>query len=337
MSTPVQPEEKSDVAPSRRRWPRRLLAGGAAIVAVGLVGWLAVRDASPVGHFTSAAGHDRFFEAYDRAMRAMPTPDATLDLRTDYGVVRMYRFDGANPTAAPLILLPGRSAATPMWADNLPALRKLRTVYTIDLLGEPGKSIQTRPIEDDRDQARWLHQALKQLPDKQLHLFGVSIGGWTATNLAIHEPEKIAGLIVLDPVMTFAPMSFQAVLRSIPASVRWFPKSWRDSFNSWTAGGAPVEDVPVADMIESGMQTYALHLPTPTEFGADQLRSLPMPVLAILAGKSVMHDATAAADHARTTLRTATVRVYANASHAINGEYPTEIAADTATFLDTIR
>ncbi|CAM3599693.1 alpha/beta fold hydrolase [Nocardiopsis gilva] len=306
------------------------------LVAAALGGWLTVRDTSPVGHFTSAQGHDEFFAAYQRAMEDLPEPDATLDVRTDYGVVRMYRFDGAAPEQAPLVFLPGRASASPVLADNLPSLRKIRTVYTVDLLGEPGASIQTRPIRDDEDQARWLHQALSQLPEPRVHLLGLSIGGWTAMNLAIRQPDTLASVTLLDPAMTFADMPWETVARSIPASVPWFPKSWRDGFNSWTAGGAPVEDVPVADMIESGMKNYALELLVPSRFSAEQLRTVGLPVLAIIAGESVMHNSPDAARQAEDTLSRGTVLTYHDASHAINGEYPDEIAADVAAFLSEL-
>ncbi len=52
-----------------------------------------------------------------------------------------------------------------------------------------------------------------------------------------------------------------------------------------------------------------------------------------MAGQSVMHDSAAAADLARRTLRHGTVTVYPDASHAINGEYPQQIANDVGTFL----
>jgi hypothetical protein len=39
--------------------------------------------------------------------------------------------------------------------------------------------------------------------------------------------------------MTFNNLSVEAIVRTIPASVRWFPKAWRDGFASWTANGAP--------------------------------------------------------------------------------------------------
>lgn len=333
MDTAQHGTDTGRQTPGRRRRAWRVV--GALALAV-LVGWLWTRDTSPVGHFTSTEAQDRFTAAYDRAMADLPAPDAVLDVRTGYGVVRFYRFDGPDPGRAPLVLLPGRASASPVWADDLPSLRAVRTVYTVDLLGEPGASVQSRPIETDADQARWLDEALAGLPEPRVHLLGLSIGGWTATNLAVHAPDRIASLVLLDPATTFAPLPFEVVVRSIPASVRWLPRSWRDSFGSWTAGGAPVEDVPVAEMIEAGMQTYALELPTPSPFPDEALRGIDVPVLAILAGRSVMHDAAAAAEHASATLPNATVTVYPDATHALNGEYPEEIAADVATFLSTV-
>lgn len=320
----------------RPRFRKRLIALIALIALFAPVVYLASRGGAPVGFFRSGAARDRFVRTYDAAMAELPEPDETLDLRTRYGIVRAYRFDGANPDLAPLVLLPGTASASPIWADNLPSLLDVRSVWTLDLLGEPGMSIQARPIEDHADQARWLAEALAQLPAQQVHLLGVSIGGWTAMNLAVREPERIASVTLLDPVLTFANLSPEAIVRSIPASVPWFPKSWRDSFNSWTAGGAPVEDEPIADMIEAGMQSYRLALPTPSRFSEQQLAAVDVPVLAIIAGKSPMHDAAAAARFANRVLPDGRVEVYADASHAINGEYPRQIAADVATFLDDV-
>src|SRR5690606_27107642 len=122
----------------------------------------------------------------------LPTPAETHDVRTDFGVVRVYRFAGTGDASAPLVLLPGRASASPVWAGNLPSLREVGDVYTVDLLGEPGMSVQQRPIEDDAQQAAWLHQTLDRLPEQRFHLVGLSIGGWTAANLTLHRPELVA-------------------------------------------------------------------------------------------------------------------------------------------------
>jgi pimeloyl-ACP methyl ester carboxylesterase len=314
----------------RQRW---IVVLAVVVIAAGAIAF-AMRTPSPVGHWTSAEGHDEFMDAYTEAFGDLPEPQETLDVRTDFGIVRLYRFAGSGDAAAPLVLLPGRASASPVWADNLPSLLEVGDVYAVDLLGEPGMSVQEHPIEDDEDQALWLHQALQALPEDRFHLVGLSIGGWTAANLAVRQPDLVATVTLIDPVFVFADMPLGTIVRSIPASLPWLPKSWRDGFNSWTAGGAPVEDVPVADMIESGMQHYRLRLPQPTRIGEEQLEGLDMPVLAIIAGASVMHDADAAVDTAERTLREGTVLLYEDASHAVNGEQPDQIAADLEAFLN---
>ena len=312
---------------------RRILARTAATLIVLVAVLWCLGDGSPVGHFASAADKARFVAAYERAMAALPPPQQVRDVRTGYGIVRVYRFAGAHDDLPPLLLLPGRAAPTPVWADNLPGLLALRSVYTVDLLGEPGLSVQDRPIESDADQATWLHEVIAQLPEPAVHVVGLSIGGWTAMNLAVHQPEKIASLTLIEPVFVFVSMSLQAILRSIPASVPWLPRRLRDDFSSWTAGGAPVEHEPVGDMIEAGMATYRLKLPIPGLIEPARITALRIPTLVILAGRSPMHDAAAAATEARRLLASGTVRVYAGASHAINGEHPAEIAADVAAHL----
>lgn len=315
----------------RRRWRRAGIVLFTAALAVFIASY-AMRSPSPVGHWDSAEGQDRFNAAYGEAFDEMPEPEQTLDVRTDFGIVRFYRFAGGD-AAAPLVLLPGRSSASPVWADNMASLLEIGDVYTIDLLGEPGMSVQERPIENDEDQAAWLHQALGGLPEEEFHMVGLSIGGWNTVNLALHEPDLIATMTLIDPVFVFDDMPLGTVLRSIPAAFPWLPRSWRDGFNSYTAGGVPVEDVPVADMIEAGMQHYKLRLPQPVRVEEERLASVDGPVLAIIAADSVMHDAEAAAETAERSLSQGTVHLYAGASHAVSGEQPDRIGADIAAFI----
>src|SRR5690625_3710695 len=84
--------------------------------------------------------------------------------------------------------------------DNLPSLLEIGDVYAVGLLGEPGKSIQERPITTDADQAAWLAETLAALPEEAFHIVGLSIGGWSAVNLALHDPARIATLTLIDPV-----------------------------------------------------------------------------------------------------------------------------------------
>lgn len=268
-SEPAQ-KQKPKLPFRKRRWWKILLA--VLVVAV-LAATLFLRKPSPVGHWNSADGLQSFRTTYGEAMKDMPRPADTLDIRTDFGFVRVYRYDGTGEAEQPLVLLPGRASASPVWADNMPTLLEIGDVYTMDLLGEPGMSVQEQPIDSDADQAAWLDQTLAGLPEDQFTVVGLSIGGWTATNLATREPDHIANLVLVEPVQVVSDIPFETAIRSIPAAFSWLPRSWRDSAT--------------------------------------------------------------AADTAKMAMPDATVQVYPDATHAINGEYPDELAADIAEFISS--
>lgn len=286
----------------------------------------------PIGHFRGDAARARFVEVYQRALGELPPYDESMDVPTTFGTVRVYRFDG--PAGRPVVLLPGRNASTPMWKANLPGLLADRTVFSVDLMGEPGLSVQQRPITGSEDQAQWFGEMLGGLGVEPVHLLGVSFGGWAAVNYAVRRGHgRVASLTLLDPVMTFAPIPKPTMLAVAPLALPWVPGVLRRGVLQWISGGAVVDDSdPVAALIAAGSRDHVVRQPFPKRFTEDQLRDLDIPVLAILAGRSVVHDATRAANAARMLLQHGQVKLWPDASHALNGEYPAEIDALTRRF-----
>lgn len=278
-----------------------------------------------VGRFRNDAARARYLEIYRSCLSALPAYDESFDSPTSFGTVRGYRFGG--PAGKPVVLLPGRNAPTPLWAANLPGLLEHRTVYCLDLLGEPGLSVQTVPITGADDQAHWLDDVLVALRLDSVHLTGLSFGGWSVTNYALRMPQRVASLTLIDPALTFARIPLRTIAATIPLTVRGAPEPLRRRVLSWLAGGADVDDSePVARLIAAGSTDFELHQPLPTLFTDDDLRGLDLPVLALIAGRSAIHDAERAADRARNLLRHGRVELWPDASHAINGEFPDRIA-----------
>lgn len=291
-------------------------------------------DRGKLGAFVSRPAFDHFLAAYRQGMSALP-PFEHADVPTAFGTVRTYRFDG--PDGPPIVLLPGRNGCTPMYEGNLAPLLRLRTVYSIDLLGEAGLSVQHSVISTAAEQARWLDDTLAGLGLDAAHLLGVSIGGWAAVNCAVHRPDRIASLTLLDPVQTFARLNLTPLLASVVMLAPGMPQRWRRGVMRWIAGGADVDHAgPVATLIDAAATDFVVRTPMPRLFVDDQLRSLRTPVLALLAGRSVMLDARRAAARARRLLARGQVEVWPDASHAINGEYPQQIADRLGRFLDYI-
>lgn len=288
-----------------------------------------------LGRFVSPQARIEFDAAYDRGFSTLPEPDGQDDIATEFGTARVYRF--GEPGPAPMVLLPGRASTTVMWEPNLAAFAARGPVYALDLIGEPGRSEQTAPIRGAADQSAWLDTVLGTLDLRAVHLVSYSFGGWLATNLAVRAPERLASVTLIDPVQTFARFPLALVVRSaltlVPGISRWT----RPSFMRWISDGAEVaEDDPVATVIEEGMRTYRIALPLPTVFTDAQLRSVAVPVLALIAGRSVMHDARRAVARARDLLPDVRAELWPTATHAIAGESAAEVNTRVLEFLTEI-
>ncbi|WP_431922007.1 alpha/beta fold hydrolase [Amycolatopsis tucumanensis] len=274
-----------------------------------------------LGGFTSPQARVAYDAAYDRGFAALPAPAEQRDVATAFGTARVYRF--GEPGPAPMVLLPGRAGTTIMWEPNLPAFIARGPVYALDLIGEPGRSEQTAPIRDADDQAAWLGTVLATLGLRDVHLVGYSFGGWLAANLAVRAPDRLASLTLIDPVRTFAPFPVPLRVRTALTLV--------PAFLAWISGGAEVaEDDPVATVIDEGMRTYRIAPPTPALFTDARLRGLTVPVLALIAARSVIHDRRRAATRARELLPDARVELW---PRAIAGESADEVNARVLEFL----
>ncbi|MDQ0379028.1 alpha/beta fold hydrolase [Amycolatopsis thermophila] len=272
-----------------------------------------------VGGFRSAAGRARYDAVYDEGLRAMPEPAAVHDVPTAFGRVRVYRFGARGD---PLVLLPGRGGTSVMFRTGIPALAGHHRVHTVDLLGEPGRSVQSAPIRDAADHARWLDETLAGLGLDRVHLYGVSFGGWLACNQAVRRPGRVASVTLIDPVATFAPMPLGLVLRAVPVQLPYVSSWARPRFLAWIDGqrDADPADHVEGRLISAGLQHFRIALPVPRPFRDDELRGIAAPVLAIIAGRSVVHDPWRALARARSLLPRGEAELWPEATHAVPGQ-----------------
>ncbi len=106
---------------------------------------------------------------------------------------------------------------------------------------------------------------------------------------------------------------------------------------SWISGGADVdESLPEAALISAGSTDFVLRKAMPKSFTDDELQSLDVPVLAL--DRRSKRDARRRlrGGTARNLLPRGQVELWADASHAINGEYPAEIAERAGAFWDGV-
>jgi pimeloyl-ACP methyl ester carboxylesterase len=288
-----------------------------------------------VGRFRTVMAKQAFQHAYDEAMRVLPKPTATFDVATSFGTARIYLF--GNARATPIVLLPGRAASTPMWEPNLASLMQHRAVYTVDLIGEPGMSVQTRPFTKARDQAVWLNEALDSVGLQKAHVVGVSIGGWSAVNLALHTPAHLASLVLIDPASVFGRFTWKVIIASLGSVLPFMPQAWRMKLLSWISGGAEADEhIPIAKLIASGMRDYISKIPAPTYPTDEQLQRIDVPVLVLIGGRSIIHNPQKAEARAKNLLKKGQVELWPKASHAIQGELAERVNQTILQFIEDV-
>ncbi len=316
-----------------RRWSRRIAIVLVLVLAATGV-WSIVRTltAPPgVGHFRSAEGREQYAERYQEAMKELPTPTATHDIQTDFGVVRVYEWSTPETRdAVPVVLVPGRSSGVPMWSANLDGFAQTRRVLAFDALGDAGMSVQVAPLLSFEDQAAWIDQVLDELAPNGVHLVGHSFGGATAAAYARLHPEQVYSLTLLEPVFTFGYPPLSMLWWATVASLPGIPEGIREHALGEIGGGEYDGTDPIARMIEAGTEHFSAELPTPSPLSDEEVGQLTMPVYVAIAGQDSLAGGQDAADRARDTLADGQVQVWENATHSL----PMQEADPLGVFLD---
>ncbi|MTK29989.1 hypothetical protein GL305_08165 [Nocardia seriolae] len=147
----------------------------------------------------------------------------------------------------------------------------------------------------------------------------------------------MASLVILDSPFVFGGVTWKMITVSLGSVLPGMPDKWRNKLLSWISGGVSApEELPEGRLIASGMKDFAAYLPMTKRPAEERLSALAMPFLGIYAGRSIVQNARKTVERARKLLPGGQFEVWPEASHAINGEFPDEIAARVAKFLGEI-
>ncbi|TGN79487.1 alpha/beta hydrolase [Streptomyces bauhiniae] len=247
--------------------------------------------------------------AYDELRARWPASAEERDVATPYGPTRVHVYGPADGT--PLVLLPGGSATGLAWFANAPTLGESYRVHAVDLLGDAGRTVrQGRPLKTAADLMAWLDALLDGLGLARTHLCGHSYGAWLAVRYALHAPQRVDRLALIDPTQVFAGFRPGYLLRALPTLVR--PSEGRArAFLAWETGGIHLD--------ETWLRLYALATIVPGRKliagGRPPTPDLRMPVLVLLAEHSRAHRAGKVAERARRTLPQGEVALLPGATH----------------------
>lgn len=133
---------------------------------------------------------------YEEILKYWPVENEHITVPTSFGDTFVIACGLKN--GPPVILLHGSSTNSAMWLGDVATLGETHRVYAVDIIGEPGKSAESRPdSKNGTNYAEWLKELLDGLNIPKAAFVGNSLGGWMAIAFASHFPERVESLVLL--------------------------------------------------------------------------------------------------------------------------------------------
>ncbi|UKA71897.1 alpha/beta fold hydrolase [Arthrobacter sp. FW306-06-A] len=199
-------------SPRNRQSPRSSVrgwgtAGGiAALSAVAGYGtWAATRRKGRLSGFRSTEGEQQYLRAYQDVLEEWPAAYEEIAVETLFGSTHV--LVSGDTEAPPLVLLHATGTSSTGWLANVGPLSARCRVFAVDIVGEAGKSHQSKLLRGRKDCVQWLSSVLDGLGLERPSLVGWSFGGWAALAFTIDRPERVDKTVLLAPFGSLAPYS----------------------------------------------------------------------------------------------------------------------------------
>ncbi len=229
----------------------------------------------------------RFRALEDELWAEYPRHPEAIDVETGRGTTRAYRWAGAG---TPIVFLHGIGGTSLLWAAYAEALPG-REIWSIDILGDAGRSVQRLPYAEPSDLGDELDEALGALELSGALLVGHSLGGWLTLDLLVRHRSRVRGAVLLDPVGIGPLHLLGFMLWGVPVLLGAVAP---ERVRHWMAGRLRMpllDDKRAIRMALMGQLSHPPRIPRLLPFADDELRSIEAPVAVLVGAKSEPFDA----------------------------------------------
>lgn len=273
-----------------------------------------------IGRFKNEASKQAYESIYRELEGTWPVPSTQLDVPTSFGTTHVRR--SGTGTETPIVLLHAVGANCLQWHIVIEDLCRDRVVYALDTIGTAGRSVQTAPLTGESDFATWVGEVLNELGVDRVHLVGYSHGAWHAVLVALHAPERLASVTLIEPGGVFDKPSWRVLLKMIRAGMRRTDKNIRE-LNDWLSPGYVIGDREFALVTEA--LNYRPGVGWARMLKDAEVQSISAPMLVISGAETVVSSPEQVAARLADLVPEAEVEIYAGTGHGILGHIPDRV------------
>ncbi len=285
-----------------------------------------------LSHWIDASHREDYWQAYESSLSLWPIPYRTAFVDTRHGTTHVVM--SGSDAGAPLILLHAASLSAVQWYLQAADLGSRYRLLAVDIMGDIGRSTQTRPIHSRDDAATWLADVMDALEVGKASLIGSSFGGFLCANLAARNPERIQAVVLLAPAATLQPFSTAAKIFIRLGSLVPLPSTVRPGLRAMMGGGLP--DERIVRQMETGVAGFRYdHAGIfPSELPDADLRRIRCPTLVLVGENERIYDAAAAVNRAQALITGAAAHVMPGLGHLPGMQDAPLVNALATDFLD---
>ncbi|WP_254602350.1 alpha/beta fold hydrolase [Burkholderia lata] len=245
-------------------------------------------------------------------------------MQTRHGTTHVIACGPAH--APPVVLIHGAQTTAASWQHYAGEGSKHFRLYAIDVIGEAGPSAPSRPPLASDAYAQWLDDVLDGLGVSRAAFVGISLGARTALDFALRRPARVTRLALLCPsgIGRQKPFLWWALPLLLLGDVG------RACVRRRVLGRLPPASTPaerdtfaLMRAVDRGFRPRLEAIPV---FGDGALRTLSMPVMAIVGGRDVMLDSRETRDRLTRLVPHAQVLFLPDQYHFIRGQRDTVLA-----------
>lgn len=261
--------------------------------------------------FKSDKGKALIIDHYENIIKEWPVEKETFNIGTSFG--NTFVIASGEKGNKPIVLLHGSSTNSAMWMGDIVKLSKNHRVYAVDIIGEPGKSDESRPDLKGHYYGEWLDEVFDALNIEKPILIGNSLGGWMALNYATHKPDRVEKLVLLA-TSGITPAKISFLFKVIPLMM--LGEKGILKMNKIVYGNETIPE----QALEFGnlvMKHYNPRVGSLPVFKDDELRKLTMPTLYVGGENDALLPSKKAAYRINTLLPESKTMVLQNTGHVL--------------------